>query len=152
MTVYVFFFFKQKTAYEMRISDWSSDVCSSDLRHPGLGEQPGHLLRGAGTGGVRPLRERGGLARARAGAAGGAAGVGDSLARVATGAVALLILWSGFSRELCCCPSPCEGSGRLGGGVHGLGCSQKTVLPNPPLPSQGRGHDNQKSTSFDFRS
>src|SRR3546814_2426337 len=27
-----FFFFKQKTAYEMRISDWSSDVCSSDLR------------------------------------------------------------------------------------------------------------------------
>src|SRR3546814_7981117 len=32
----VFFFFKQKTAYEMRISDWSSDVCSSDL-------QPFHL-------------------------------------------------------------------------------------------------------------
>src|SRR3546814_6857013 len=27
-----FFFFKQKTAYELRISDWSSDVCSSDLR------------------------------------------------------------------------------------------------------------------------
>src|SRR3546814_7724205 len=40
--VFCFFFFKQKTAYEMRISDWSSDVCSSDLhtdctggnRHP----------------------------------------------------------------------------------------------------------------------
>src|SRR3546814_6249987 len=29
--IFVFFFFKQKTAYEMRISDWSSDVCSSDL-------------------------------------------------------------------------------------------------------------------------
>src|SRR3546814_19884034 len=29
--LYVFCFFKQKTAYEMRISDWSSDVCSSDL-------------------------------------------------------------------------------------------------------------------------
>src|SRR3546814_10893663 len=29
--VLCFFFFKQKTAYEMRISDWSSDVCSSDL-------------------------------------------------------------------------------------------------------------------------
>src|SRR3546814_14191402 len=29
-----FFFFKQKTAYEMRISDWSSDVCSSDLPSP----------------------------------------------------------------------------------------------------------------------
>src|SRR3546814_2770117 len=28
---FIFFFFKQKTAYEMRISDWSSDVCSSDL-------------------------------------------------------------------------------------------------------------------------
>src|SRR3546814_6922830 len=33
-------FFKQKTAYEMRISDWSSDVCSSDLHR--------HLHRGAG--------------------------------------------------------------------------------------------------------
>src|SRR3546814_9905285 len=31
---YFFFFFKQKTAYEMRISDWSSDVCSSDLPMP----------------------------------------------------------------------------------------------------------------------
>src|SRR3546814_1776578 len=30
-TMFIFFFFKQKTAYEMRISDWSSDVCSSDL-------------------------------------------------------------------------------------------------------------------------
>src|SRR3546814_12416218 len=29
----MFFFFKQKTAYEMRISDWSSDVCSSDLAY-----------------------------------------------------------------------------------------------------------------------
>src|SRR3546814_9854993 len=29
--IYYFFLFKQKTAYEMRISDWSSDVCSSDL-------------------------------------------------------------------------------------------------------------------------
>src|SRR3546814_7946988 len=28
----LFFFFKQKTAYELRISDWSSDVCSSDLK------------------------------------------------------------------------------------------------------------------------
>src|SRR3546814_7716825 len=32
VSVLLFFFFKQKTAYEMRISDWSSDVCSSDLR------------------------------------------------------------------------------------------------------------------------
>src|SRR3546814_8516310 len=41
-----FFFFKQKTAYEMRISDWSSDVCSSDLRPAGeLVDEPG-LARG----------------------------------------------------------------------------------------------------------
>src|SRR3546814_3899033 len=33
----MFFFFKQKTAYEMRISDWSSDVCSSDLGTAGQG-------------------------------------------------------------------------------------------------------------------
>src|SRR3546814_8932957 len=39
--VFMFFFFKQKTAYEMRISDWSSDVCSSDL----LGRQGGLLNR-----------------------------------------------------------------------------------------------------------
>src|SRR3546814_8185823 len=31
--LYDFFFFKQKTAYELRISDWTSDVCSSDLGH-----------------------------------------------------------------------------------------------------------------------
>src|SRR3546814_11234678 len=35
----VFFFFKQKTAYEMRISDWSSDVCSSDLAQRGRASQ-----------------------------------------------------------------------------------------------------------------
>src|SRR3546814_5979883 len=33
-----FFFFKQKTAYEMRISDWSSDVCSSDLQEQQVGD------------------------------------------------------------------------------------------------------------------
>src|SRR3546814_10309780 len=46
MIVY-FFFFKQKTAYEMRISDWSSDVCSSDLAADGApqvhDEAPGNL-------------------------------------------------------------------------------------------------------------
>src|SRR3546814_9253821 len=34
----MFFFLKQKTAYEMRISDWSSDVCSSDLLRRGRGD------------------------------------------------------------------------------------------------------------------
>src|SRR3546814_1570569 len=44
----VVFFFKQKTAYEMRISDWSSDVCSSDLHHHGVhhGGPCGDLLHG----------------------------------------------------------------------------------------------------------
>src|SRR3546814_1159756 len=40
MFISVIFFFKQKTAYEMRISDWSSDVCSSDL---GVGHRTGVL-------------------------------------------------------------------------------------------------------------
>src|SRR3546814_5469062 len=69
----MFFFFKQKTAYEMRISDWSSDVCSSDLigreeavgaddldHRPASGERDRHLrdarVAGAG-GGVDPLTE-----------------------------------------------------------------------------------------------
>src|SRR3546814_6943845 len=43
--VLFFFFFKQKTAYEMRISDWSSDVCSSDLLHGG--DRRNLNLRGA---------------------------------------------------------------------------------------------------------
>src|SRR3546814_3428356 len=38
-------FFKQKTAYEMRISDWSSDVCSSDLDVFSLADQDGALRR-----------------------------------------------------------------------------------------------------------
>src|SRR3546814_20864194 len=55
MLILFFFFFKQKTAYEMRISDWSSDVCSSDLVEaaavhlPGLAagtlRQPGPLFQ-----------------------------------------------------------------------------------------------------------
>src|SRR3546814_15115111 len=36
LCLFFVFFFKQKTAYEMRISDWSSDVCSSDLAFGGL--------------------------------------------------------------------------------------------------------------------
>src|SRR3546814_4275771 len=43
--VIVFFFFKQKTAYEMRISDWSSDVCSSDLLQAGLDHAGGRRVR-----------------------------------------------------------------------------------------------------------
>src|SRR3546814_14518902 len=42
-----FFFFKQKTAYEMRISDWSSDVCSSDLAAWELERQRDEVARTA---------------------------------------------------------------------------------------------------------
>src|SRR3546814_5556053 len=41
----LFVFFKQKTAYEMRISDWSSDVCSSDLSGPMTCQPSGSLTR-----------------------------------------------------------------------------------------------------------
>src|SRR3546814_6274264 len=41
--VFLFFFFKQKTAYEMRISDWSSDVCSSDLYVGEVKQEKGFL-------------------------------------------------------------------------------------------------------------
>src|SRR3546814_9319642 len=55
--VVLFFFFKQKTAYEMRISDWSSDVCSSDLAVErdsgagitGLGHTDGQRVRTGAT-------------------------------------------------------------------------------------------------------
>src|SRR3546814_9360819 len=49
-----FFFVKQKTAYEMRISDWSSDVCSSDLRHAGPPATPPREPAGRGLGAVPP--------------------------------------------------------------------------------------------------
>src|SRR3546814_9348916 len=60
-----FFFFKQKTAYEMRISDWSSDVCSSDLavdtqdadHHHSQELQPEHP-RNAPTEGTHPRCDR----------------------------------------------------------------------------------------------
>src|SRR3546814_20646729 len=42
-SLFLFFFFKQRTAYEMRISDWSSDVCSSDLL-PGTRELASTVL------------------------------------------------------------------------------------------------------------
>src|SRR3546814_16152539 len=54
-----FFFFKQKTAYEMRISDWSSDVCSSDLAAvevhdlAGIGRARTQLLHHRGIGALR---------------------------------------------------------------------------------------------------
>src|SRR3546814_6836663 len=48
LAVGVFFLFKQKTAYEMRISDWSSDVCSSDLVVLAAGAGTAALAAGVG--------------------------------------------------------------------------------------------------------
>src|SRR3546814_9008260 len=45
---YLFFFFKQKTAYDMRISDWSSDVCSSDLVASDAEENAEHIAENGG--------------------------------------------------------------------------------------------------------
>src|SRR3546814_1006525 len=57
---YLFFFFKQKTAYEMRISDWSSDVCSSDLEDQqaeGDDAQPVEIMAARGQGSRRDRRK-----------------------------------------------------------------------------------------------
>src|SRR3546814_17594147 len=50
----VFLFFKQKTAYEMRISDWSSDVCSSDLSVLGNGDDRLEIIMGGPAHAVHP--------------------------------------------------------------------------------------------------
>src|SRR3546814_8963229 len=51
------FFFKQKTAYEMRISDWSSDVCSSDLFRVDRFEAYRDDVRYAGRTNIQPVAE-----------------------------------------------------------------------------------------------
>src|SRR3546814_4766417 len=52
------FFFKQKTAYEMRISDWSSDVCSSDLFNEPLVHQVVVAYRNGGRAGTKAQKTR----------------------------------------------------------------------------------------------
>src|SRR3546814_6322095 len=52
---YCFFFFKQKTAYEMRISDWSSDVCSSDLAKAGEGVHAPNRIASAASPGPKAI-------------------------------------------------------------------------------------------------
>src|SRR3546814_11956793 len=58
-----FFFFKQKTAYELRISDWSSDVCSSDLDRRLWPLRPHRRGRRLPVGAHRPRRQAQGRAR-----------------------------------------------------------------------------------------
>src|SRR3546814_14103780 len=55
--IFYVFFFKQKTAYEMRISDWSSDVCSSDLlRRSAVAKRYAHLTECDGFEWYRPRK------------------------------------------------------------------------------------------------
>src|SRR3546814_15814073 len=63
----IIFFFKQKTAYEMRISDWSSDVCSSDLNTPApVSGRRGTVWPGrTGTGRIHRRNQRNGQCSAR---------------------------------------------------------------------------------------
>src|SRR3546814_8203424 len=69
---FLFFFFKQKTAYEMRISDWSSDVCSSDLpiraRCPLTVTRPSPISRSASRREQKPVSLMCLLSRIRIGA------------------------------------------------------------------------------------
>src|SRR3546814_7162777 len=68
IVVVIVFFFKQKTAYEMRISDWSSDVCSSDLPVlPPVGLPVGGLDLHAAAAGPVATPPGGGVERPEAG-------------------------------------------------------------------------------------
>src|SRR3546814_4531352 len=83
------FFFKQKTAYEMRISDWSSDVCSSDLADGAAGElrtaRHPRPLRRPLSGALRRTRlcpvRRGGQAHRRQRGGGGPSEIGRASCR-----------------------------------------------------------------------
>src|SRR3546814_4905940 len=90
--VCVFFFFKQKTAYEMRISDWSSDVCSSDLLERRIILEHRERRRG----------ERLGLARKRAGLAHQILGLARDARRVEIGAPREIKIGRASCRERVC--------------------------------------------------
>src|SRR3546814_9747308 len=76
-----FFFFKQKTAYEMRISDWSSDVCSSDLDDRGdVDERRRDRRRRLWPSAQGPVAADRGIEPARGQRARGRAAVGRALA------------------------------------------------------------------------
>src|SRR3546814_1388599 len=64
MLCFFLFFVKQKTAYEMRISDWSSDVCSSDLRSRPRSFHQGNSRRAPA---FRPVQQAWGASDARCG-------------------------------------------------------------------------------------
>src|SRR3546814_890350 len=129
----LFFFFKQKTAYEMRISDWSSDVCSSDL-HQGAGQRHGQRPRrhqrpaGGGDGGIgggRRLGERH-CSRPRTkmvaavNVTSAIAASGHRLERMSVGGIALRTLPCTITRKWVsgiACASHCSATGMFSTGV-----------------------------------
>src|SRR3546814_14305937 len=98
------FFFKQKTAYEMRISDWSSDVCSSDLRNvrrrPGR-EHVARLLHRGGRRGDRPSRRHRRLRRHRAATASAPGGIAMNSRDVVQGFVESMTQLMEIGRASC---------------------------------------------------
>src|SRR3546814_17717833 len=106
--VFLFFvFFKQKTAYEMRISDWSSDVCSSDLRAirrwPPARDPDPQVLAGADP------RRRGHVARAATGLVGRAGRPGPQLATANAGVAGRREIGRGSVWERVCKVGWCPG-------------------------------------------
>src|SRR3546814_3375803 len=87
----LFFFFKQKTAYEMRMSDWSSDVCSSDLLVRCTGGK-----RGPAAAAVAPQEGD----RGYAGEQGAGCGVGNLARRIEEGALIGTLVYDMVDGEL----------------------------------------------------
>src|SRR3546814_17094546 len=91
------FFFKQKTAYEMRISDWSSDVCSSDLLRGGARGVGGLAIAAAGHGGGGDGQQRGtedgALVHAWAPCSTGAAARRPSIAPATSPGCSITVMW-----------------------------------------------------------
>src|SRR3546814_19599857 len=91
------FFFKQKTAYEMRISDWSSDVCSSDLLRGGARGVGGLAIAAAGHGGGGDGQQRGtedgALVHAWAPCSTGAAASRPSIASATSPGCSITVMW-----------------------------------------------------------
>src|SRR3546814_2742812 len=102
--LHIFFFFKQKTAYEMRISDWSSDVCSSDLFYPGLSVAAlGYVIRDKlhvllGQGIIEPAADQALYSKDSV------IGIGDGLTLGRLTDQAFAILGKSHDRWRCACP------------------------------------------------
>src|SRR3546814_15564009 len=102
--LHIFFFFKQKTAYEMRISDWSSDVCSSDLFYPGIAvaalgdviRDKLHVLLGQGI--IEPAADQALYSKDSV------IGIGDGLTLGRLTDQAFAILGKSHDRWRCACP------------------------------------------------